>query len=274
VKKLMAVVCLVLSFHVLAQTPPLEGEWKTRIRNLVTRIFGESISVQLLGEIPRPASSITMPEIPKQFKKSTSVESYSKLTKDPTSFDKLPNQRKRQFDYMFVKELFQATRQVEAKDEDLSNWMNVLDQGGSREGIYQALVLDDVYAALENLEEKPSTKLIEFSMKISGKFFGQNYQNSSLEQLNLYSLKRILSEKGLDLMEYWEGKDLDALYRWYAIFSSDLAIDQGSWLRSEIRQQTSIDGQYEWAKSMPIQHIKSEFIIKLHTVMNGLQLLK
>jgi len=274
VRKLTAIVCLLISLGAWAQSEPLESEWKTRLRNVIAKVLGEGMSIRILGEIPRPVSSIKLPEIPKQFKKTTNVDSYTKLTKDPTSFDKLPNQRKRQFDYMFVKELFQATRQVEAKDEDLSSWMNVLDQGGSREGIYQALVLDDVYAAMENLEEKPTSKLVEFSIKFSGKFLATNYQTSSLDQLNLFSLKRILTEKSLDLMEYWEGKDLDALYRWYAIFSSDIAIDNGSWMRSELRQDQTIEKHYEWAKSMPIQHIKSEFIIKLHTVMNGLQVLK
>jgi hypothetical protein len=74
-------------------------------------------------------------------------------------------------------------------------------------------------------------------------------------------------------MEYYEVKDLDSLYRWYALFSSELAKDYQPMLLSDVRKDPSALFHYQWAQGMPIQHIKSEFIIKLHTVMNGLQLL-
>ena len=78
----------------------------------------------------------------------------------------------------------------------------------------------------------------------------------------------------MDLLEYYEGKDLDSLYRWYALFSSDLAKDYSPFFKSDLRRNPDPNFQYEWAKNMPIQHIKSEFIIKVHTVMNQLQLLQ
>jgi hypothetical protein len=181
--------------------------------------------------------------------------------------------RKRQFDYKFIDELFQVTRKTEAKDEDLANWLNTLDQGGSREGIYQALTLDEVYNGLESIEEKPTQKLLDFCLMYSQKFVNQTFKTESLQSLNLYSLKRIFTEKGLDLLEYYEVNDLDSLYRWYAIFSAELAKNYQPFLKSKLRQETSAEYHYQWAKSMPVQHIKSEFIIKMHAVMNGLQLL-
>ncbi len=273
-KKLTVIVLLVLSAEVLAQAV-IEPSWKTTLRGLITRIAGVEWSNRLLGAVAVPEDSpIAMPEIPNNFKKSTDVESYSKKQKDPTEFDRLPAERKRQFDYKFIEELFQVTRKAEAKDEDLSNWLNTLDQGGSREGIYQALVLDDVYAGLESIQEKPSQRLLNFTLKFSQKFLNQTFTPDVLNQLNLYSLKRILTEKSLDLFEYYETKDPDAFYRWYANFSSDLAAEYEPILKSEIRGEPSKKYHYEWARSMPDQHVKSEFIIKIHMVMNSLQLLQ
>lgn len=273
--KLIIVVGLFFSLSVLAQEPKLESAWKTKGREMVTSIAGAEWGAKLFGAIPQaPVVEAKLPEIPKLTKKSTDVSSYTKKIKDPTEYDRLPNERKRQFDYKFIQELFQVTRKAEAKDEDLSTWLNTLDQGGSREGIYQALVLDDVYAALENMEEKPTNKLLDFSLKFSQRFFNQTFKKESLSQFNLYSLKRILTEKGLDLMEHYEEHNLDNLYLWYAVFSAELASEYGPLLKTQIRQDPRVEFHLQWAKNMPIQHIKSEFIIKLHSVMNGLQLLE
>lgn len=272
-KKLIVIVGLCLSFTVLAQDLPAEPSWKAKVRNLITQVAGAEWSNKILGAAPViVVEEVPMPEIPPQLKKSTDV--YTKLTKAPTEFDKLPNERKRQFDYKFIEELFLVTRKSDAKDEDLSNWLNTLEQGGSREGIYQALVLDDVYNGLESIPEKPTDRLLDFSLQFSQQFLNQTFNKESLTQLNLYSLKRILTEKGLDLIEYYESQDLDKLYRWYANFSAVVARDHAAFLKSTVRSDASAKYHYEWAKSMPVQHIKSEFIIKLHAVMNGLQILQ
>lgn len=273
--KLIIVVGLLFSLSVWAQEQKLESSWKTKGREIVTSIAGSEWGAKLFGPVPQaPVVEAKLPEIPQQVKKSTDVGNYTKLIKDPTEYDRLPTERKRQFDYKFLQELFQVTRKSEAKDEDLSTWLNTLDQGGSREGIYQALVLDEVYAALENMEDKPSNKLLDFSLKFSQRFFNQTFKKESLSQLNLFSLKRILTEKGLDLTEHYEVHNLDNLYQWYAVFSAELARDYAPLLKTPIRQDPRVEYHLEWAKSMPVQHIKSEFIIKLHSVMNGLQLLE
>jgi len=275
VNKWIVIVGIFFSFSVMAQEAKLESGWKTKGRDLVTSIAGATWGEKFFGPVPVPAIiPAKLPVIPAQAKKGTDIENYTKLKKDPTEYDRLPNERKRQFDYKFLQELFQVTRKTEAKDEDLSNWLNTLDQGGSREGIYQALVLDEVYAALENMEDKPSNRLLDFSLKFSQRFINQTFKKESLNQLNLYSLKRILTEKGLDLMEHYEVHNLNDLYQWYAVFSSEIATEYEPLLKTKIRQDPRFEYHLEWAKSMPIQHIKSEFIIKLHSVMNGLQLLE
>ncbi len=252
--------------------PASESTWKVKLRDLVSQVAGVEWSTKIFGQPPEPAPEFPMPEIPAVVKKSTDVGSYTKKTKGPTEFDKLPVERKRQFNYKFLEELYQVTRKTAPKDEDLANWLNTLEQGGSREGVYQGLVLDEVYAGLEGMEERPSTKLLDFCLKYSQTYLAQTFKPEGLLKLNLYSLKRIFTERGLDLLEYYEVQDLDSLYRWYALFSAEIARDHGALLQSSIRQESSAAYHYEWAKGMPVQHIKSEYIIKLHLVMNALQL--
>lgn len=276
VKNLIVIIGLVLTMQIaFAQETTPESGWKASLRSFITNIVGTEWSKKLLGPAPESpvaeVAEVPMPQIPQVVKKSTDVEAYTKKTKDPTEYDRLPADRKRQFNYNFVQELFRVTRKTEAKDEDLSNWMNTLDQGSSREGIYQALVLDEVYSAMENMEEKPSKKLLDFYIQNSQKYLNQGLKPGALTSLNLYSLKRILTEKGLDLIEHFETKDLDPLYRWYANLSADLGKEYGSYLGSDVRKNASAKYHYEWAKNMPVQHLKSEYIIKLHTVMNALQ---
>lgn len=244
------------------------------LRGVLTPIIGAKWTETFLGKggDSVEATSIKMPAIPtsEQLKLTTSTD--AQIQKGPTEFDQLPSEKIRQYNFNFLQELFEVTRRTEARDEDLSIWMNTLDQGGSREGIYQALVLDNVYNTLESIENSPSDPLLDFIISFSQKFLNQTMSKENLNQLNHYSLKRILTEKGMDVMEFFETKSLDDLYRWYALFSSEVASQYGSSFgENAVRKNTSADYHYEWAKSMPIQHLKSEFIIKMHKIMNDLQ---
>lgn len=274
-KNLIVVLSLMFCFKSFAQSA-LEPAWKVKLRSVITRVAGADWSTKLLGAEPKieERPEVEMPVIPRQKKNATDVSSYTKKLKEPTEFDKLPADRKKQFDYKFMEELFLVTRKTEPKDEDLSNWLNVLDQGSSREGVYQALVLDEVYNGLESISEKPSKKLLVFCLKFSQKYLNETFNVESLNQLNLYSLKRIFTEKGLDLLELYEAQDLDYINKWYANFSADLAKDYEPLLKTQIRKVPDAKYHYEWSRNMPVQHIKSEYIIKMHIVMNLLQLVQ
>jgi hypothetical protein len=241
------------------------------LRKSISQIVGKTWSDRLLGEEEAVMPEVELPEIPQVTRNSTDVGVYNKPDKRPVEYDHLPPARKRDFDFAFLQELFLVTRKTEAHDEDLSNWLNTLDQGGSREGVYQALVLDEVYAALENMSEPPSPALLKFVQENSRRFLNQSYKEEALQKLNLYSLKRIMTEKVLDLMEHFETRNLEDLYRWYAVFSAELGANHERVLRNPVRVNSSPAFHLAWAQEMPIQHIKSEMIIKLHTVMNGLQ---
>jgi hypothetical protein len=274
VKKTIILILVLFSVESFGQEEISEPKWKSGARNFITKYLGIDWSNRILGHLPEKLETtpeIPMPEIPKIVKKSTDVESYSKKIKNATDYDKLPAERKRQYDFNFLQELFKVTRRTEAKDEDLSKWMNILDQGGTREGIYQGVVLDEVYFALESIEEKPKDQLLDFYIFFSSNFLKQSLKKQSVEKLNVFSLKRILVEKALDLIEYYETNNLDDLYKWYANYSSAVALKYPNSMNSEVRKNSSAKAHYQWSLDMPIQHLKSEFIIKTHNLMNDLQ---
>jgi len=276
VKVILAISLILFSLNLFAQENS-EPQWKMNLRTYISKYFGETWSEKLFGADPNKDASnniIEMPKIPKINKKSTSVDTYSKKPKSLTSYDKLAADKKRQFDFNFLQELFRVTRKTEPKDEEISNWLNTLEQGGSREGVYQALVLDEVYYNLEGMQDKPTQKLLSFYIDFSSKFLNQALKPESISKFNLFSLKRILTEKSLDVMEHFEINQVDNLYKWYANFSADSALKFSDYMQSEVRKNRSALIHYQWAKDMPIQHIKSEFIIKIHTIMNELQKLK
>lgn len=271
-KNLILLLSLV-SFAAWSQVPPETG-FRSKLRDFISKYAGPQWSDKFLGKLPETVVEMALPEIPKNLKSSTDVSSYIKEIKPETEYEKLPPERLAQFDRSFVEELFLVTRKTEPKDEDLSTWMNNLQQGGSREAVYQALVLDEVYATLENLSEKPSARLLDYCLRFSKKFYGITYTEEGLKQFNLYTLKRTITEKGLDLLEFYEGKNLEEFHRWYAIYSSDVAKEYGPLFKSKLRTDTDPKYHFEWAKGMPLQHVKSEFIIKTHLIMNQLQLLQ
>ena len=253
---------------------PVETGWKGMVRPYIVKYISADLAVKLLGEAPQPEEVITLPEIPKTVQNNTDLKSFDRIKKEETEYDRLPPEKKRQYDYNFIQEIYVVTRKTPPRDEDFSKWLNSLEQGGSREGLYQALVLDEVYTSLEGIEEKSNDTLIKFSIDFSQKFLNQTFSPEAVKDLNVYSLKRILSEKALDILGHYETTNLDDIYRWYAVFSAELAKGQPNAFTNPLRSNTDVEFHYKWAQEMPIQHIKSEVLIKLHTVMNRLQTLQ
>lgn len=273
--KLILIFLVCFSAMAIAQTSaPEEAGWKGVIRPYIVKYISEDIATKFLGEAPKAIESVTLPEIPKVVQNNTDLKSFDRIQKDPTEFDRLPADKKRQYDYNFIQEIYIVTRKTPPRDEDFAKWLNSLEQGGSREGLYQALVLDEVYTSLEGIEEKSNDALIDFSISFSQKFLNQTFTKEAVQDLNVYSLKRILSEKALDILGAYETSNLDDIYRWYAVFSVELAVSQPNAFTNPLRSNQNLDFHYKWAQEMPIQHIKSEVLIKLHTVMNRLQTLQ
>ncbi len=269
-KKLTVLILLSLSFGVSAE----EG-LKAKLRPHLENILGSELAEKILGAKPEVLveSTVKMPAIPKLERKNTDASVYgmdSDLRKQGKDFDSLPADKRRAYEIAFIKELFQATRRAPAKEEDLARWINVLEGGGSREGVYRGLVLDEVYASLESYDEQLSSKIVPWTIEFSKKYFALVYKEDVLRQANLFFLKRIISEKMLEVMDALETKPVD-FRSWYALMSADLARDFAPVFKEGIRSNPAAEVHQKWAEKAHLQHIKSEAIIKLHLVMNSLQ---
>lgn len=274
-KKLSLIVGIVLlvSSVAMAQETPVEGGWRGKLRPLLTKILGDEAAVKILGPAPVAEEVMEMPPLPTVVKSNTDVAVYkndSELRKQGVEFEQLPAEKRREYNVAFLKELFQATRRAPAREDDLSKWLNVLEGGGSREGVYRGLVLDDVYASLESYEEPTSPKLVDWTIAFARKFLGLAFQAEAFKQANLFFLKRHISEKVLEMMDTLEANP-ESFRQWYAVFASDMAKEFPNLWRGSFRAQTSPSAHLEWAKKANLQHIKGEVLIKLHAAMNSLQ---
>ena len=274
-KKLSLVVGIVLmmSNPAWSQDVMEEGGWRGKVRPLLTRFLSEETTAKLIGPAPVVEEVMEMPALPNVVKSSTVIpvhDKESELHKQGAEFDNLPAEKRREYDIAFLRELFQATRRAPAREDDLSKWLNVLEGGGSREGVYRGVVLDDVYASLESYEEPVSQRLVDWSLIFSRKFLGLAFQAEAFKQANLFFLKRHITEKVLEMLDTLESNPED-YRRWYAVFASDLAKEFPNLWAGSFRGQTSPSAHLAWAKKAKIQHIKSEVVIKLHTAMNKLQ---
>lgn len=245
------------------------------LRPILTKIFGEERAALWYGDekevivVADPEESIKLPVIPKVVKSATSTDSstlglsanskYRFLT--PTDIQKL--------NYNFIRDLFIAVRLHTPSDQEIGVWFNTLEQGGSREGIYRAMVLDQNYAKLENEHHPSSPRIIKFTVWYLEKFLGQKSSTESVGGLNRYSLKRIITEKSLELFDELKKKPED-FYNWYAVVSSELAKTYPDALSGKMDKEISKVRHKNWAKEMPEQHLKSEMILKIHQIFNSL----
>ena len=259
---------------------PAQANWKEKARALSQKLIGENSTTKLFGadEVSTTATLRTPPPFPKipQVKKSNLDEKVFDDTEgklDKTRKHQLTGKDKEKFDYGYVREVIEVTRKTPAKDQDINTWFNVLSQGGSREGVYRAMVLDGGYNSLESYPEPPNDKLIEFVISFSNKYLNKNYTPETLKKVNLYTIKRIVVDNTLDTMENFLATP-DDLSIWYAYLSSEFATNYPTLWANKARKFTEYEFHEKWASEVPIQLIKSEVIIKLHLVMNTLNLVK
>lgn len=245
---------------------------KERLRSPMAKMLGEDTTNKFLGEVENK-NQIELPTIPKVKSDAKDLSYFdkkkSKVYFQGDKYNNLTNEKKRSFRISFLQQLFLVTRNTEAKKEDVVTFLNVLEQDGSREGVYRAVVLDRVYYSLEQYDEVPSKFLISFVVGYSNEFLAIKYKAKSIQKFNLWALKRIITEKTLELIDVLADKP-ETLYRWYAVFSKTLAQENPSAWNSDVRGNDSDVFHYNWSKSVPLQHIKSEVIIKLHKTMNFL----
>ncbi|MFZ4714003.1 MAG: hypothetical protein ACOYL6_09840 [Bacteriovoracaceae bacterium] len=242
------------------------------VQGLLTNILGEEKANELYGVEPEvlvKEDLITMPVIPLPKKEMTSAESHTLGLSPKSKFRFLTELQVQQLDYAFIQDLYMAVKKQKVSDEELSRWMNTLNQGSSREGVYRAMVLDSKYTALEELPSTTNPKVQDFAVKFLDKFLNQKVKVTSLQTLNIYSLKRIITEKTLEVFDEIKKKPED-FYNWYALMQADLGKDYGAVLKGKMSKELDAKKHKHWAKEMPEQHLKSEIILKLHNIFNSL----
>lgn len=169
----------------------------------------------------------------------------------------------------FVNELFSVVQVRVPQKSEIQKWYNVLEQGSPREGVYRALTLDDRYRSLESKKIPVTDQTVEFTNFYLKKYLEQSAESDLLSKLSAYSVKKIITGSTLKTLEVLSQKPED-LFAWYAVFSSEVAVQFPSVWSYSLRGNKDQEVHYQWAQQTPYQLILSEVIFKLHKVYNYL----
>lgn len=242
-----------------------EKSFIEKLRPQITKALGEKWAEKLIGkEDVSRSESIKMPVLPEIEENAKSTAIYNKK-KDKVT---IKEEVEKKFNYAFIGEVYQATRQSRPNEDEIGKLMNVLSQGGSREGVYRSLVLDSVYAGMENWDKPVKKKSALFAVYFYEKYLGKKIAIKRFEGMNIFTLKRVITEKTLDMADAFSSEQRDELERWYALMSADFAGQFFAMWENPVRKNSSAEFHKAWANKVPLQHIKSEIIIKLHSAFN------
>ncbi len=234
-----------------------------KLRPYFKKFLGKKRTEKILGV---EQSGIKMPKIPEVRKDARSVELLKKRRRN-TNSKKLTTMKKQKYDLAFIREVTRVTRQIKSNLKEDRRWLNVMSQGGTREGVYRGIVLEDRYTNLERKSFPINPKVLEFSLHYANYFLAQDIKKSALRRANFYTLKKVLVERSLEVLDSFPVEN-DDIYNWYALFSSYLAKKYPRIWKNKLRKSSNAKIHKNWAKNVPEQHIKSEVIIKVHKVFN------
>jgi hypothetical protein len=84
-------------------------------------------------------------------------------------------------------------------------------------------------------------------------------------------VKRNVVEKTLEVADQFlkEGR-IEDFFNWYSIISADIAKENENIWQRKLRANTDPYVHQEWTQVVPRQMVKSELVIKLHSLMNYL----
>lgn len=239
---------------------------KAKVRPYIVKYLGEDTATKFLG----PDSGVVeLPKIPKVNKSSLDASVFKDKKDDKEK--NIPKEKKGQLDFYYVDELYTSTRNVKGNKDELARWFNILAQGGTREGVYRALVLDNTYRGLENFDNPVNDSVIDFASYFYPRFLNKKIKKQALEKINFYTLKRITTENSLGVVDEYIKGDKVNLYKWYAVLSGELAKKYPDVWKNKLRKNEQMTHHKQWAATVPDQHIKSEVIIKIHKVFNHLK---
>ena len=234
-----------------------------KLRPYFKKFLGDRRTNKLLGV---KTSGIKMPKIPEVRKDARNVNLLKKGKRNSGN-KKLSRRKKQKYDLAFIREVTRVTRQMKSTLNEDKRWLNVMSQGGTREGVYRGIVLEDRYLRLERKSFPINPKVLDFSLHFANYFLSQDIKRSALRSSNFYTLKKVLVERSLEVLDSFPHEN-DDLYDWYALLSSYLAKKYPRIWVNKLRKDSNAKIHKHWAKNVPEQHIKSEVIIKMHKVFN------
>lgn len=243
----------------------LEGV-KSKIRPFITKYFGSDISNKMFG--PKgPIKELSLPSIPKVEKDATSLNTFKKID-DPFK-SSVPKDKAQKYNYLFLKELYNFTRMAKISQDEMNRWMNNLTQEGTREGVYRALVLDNVYYSLEKKEYPVNKKIMEFTKWFLPRFIDRKFSEEKLKGINFFVLKRFMTSNALDVIDAFDSRE--DLLDWYGVFSGDVAQKYPLLWQGKMRKNVSMLVHKNWASQVPLDYLKSEILLKIHKIYNYLR---
>lgn len=268
--RLAVIFVLALSLHLLHAQDSAnlqELSFAEKMRPTLTKIVGKRWTEKLIGRAPEAVvdNSVVLPALPKLLEDARSTAVFDKKQEKIV----LKPELEEKYHYTYIKEIYDATKQAKPNDDEIAKMMNVLSQGGSREGVYHSLVLDSTYGGMENYDKSVKSNAADFAVYFYGRYIGKKISKESLKGMNVYSLKRLMADKALDIIDSY-GDNREDLEKWYAVMSSDLASKFPLVWSSKLRKETSSLVHKSWAGQVPVQHIKSETLIKIHTALNSM----
>ncbi len=264
-KRILALSIIFLSTSIYAQSKFSAANLKIKICPYVEKYLSAELTVKICGKKAEVLSLPVLPKIQETDAKSVRLLDEAKIGK--AIADKAIREK---YDYLFLAELFQVVRGEKANDNVIARWMNSLSQGGSREGVYQAIVLDNIYGGMENRDYPVNDGVIRFTLEYMPRFLGVKTSAQGLEAVNFYRLKREVTTMSLSMMDALASQSIEDFYRWYSVFSAELAQKYPSALNNPLRANADYQAHYKWVQTVPYQHAKSEVMVKLQLVFNSL----
>lgn len=249
---------LIISFIVLSAEASIFDNIKSKVMGLIgSKSQKNEIQLPTIPKINQNAKDasrmkVASSEFVHEFYKGISIE------------------QKKELSVGFINELYKVLLDRDPLYEELSGKLSVLTQGGSREGIYRSIVLGDQYRRYESTDTTPSDMAVKKMVSYMEYFLASGMNAEKLGQVNFYSAKRVIIEKTLELLEAFPIED--ELFKWFAVFSYEMEKDQFVKWTQKHRMQGSKASYYTWAKSLPLDILKSEVILRLHIVLNQYQM--
>lgn len=217
------------------------------------------------------------------------------LDRTPLSIDQnnnLSKGDKRKIYAAFVLDAYRSVFLSPAKDKKVYvEWVNILEQGSSVEGLYRGLLLSGEYLYMETKKKKAKKNTLSFFARemaritlgidcrklAEGEGIIKDLQATELKRkvdslqrkasnFNFFTLKRILSEHILDEMSKLR-EDREKLAFWYADLIScwaSLGIDFGL----EERNKKDFNFHFTWSKRNSLGRMQWEVLTRFHRVIN------